>query len=99
MSSQQENATMTQQYLNATAVVASKTGRTVEDVAERMKSGLQGNTEALAELGINVNSKALEMSDAFKRIADGRSWEQLNTYEQAQGQAACDPCAGSRKIR
>lgn len=84
MSSQQENAAMTQQYLNATAVVASKTGRTVEDVAERMRSGLLGNTEAIEDLGINVNIKTIEITDAFKRIADGRSWEQLNAYEQAQ---------------
>ncbi len=84
MSSQQENAAMTQEYLNATAVVASKTGRTVEDVAERMRSGLLGNTEAIEDLGINVNIKTIEITDAFKRIANGRSWEQLNAYEQAQ---------------
>lgn len=83
-SSQKENAALTQQYLQATAVVASKTGRTVADVAERIRSGLLGNTEAIEDLGINVNIKTIEITEAFKRIADGRSWEKLSAIEQAQ---------------
>lgn len=81
---QETNAQLTNSLLNQTAVVASKTGRTVEDVAERIRSGLLGNTEAIEDLGINVNIKTMEITDAFKRIADGRSWQQLNVYEQAQ---------------
>ena len=84
---QETNATLTNSLLNQTAVVASKTGRTVEDVAERVRSGLLGNTEAIEDLGINVNIKTIEITDAFKRIANGRSWEQLNAYEQAQVRA------------
>ena len=81
---QETNAQLTNNLLNQTAVVASKTGRTTTDVAERIRSGLLGNTEAIEDLGINVNIKTIEITDAFKRIADGRSWEQLNAYEQAQ---------------
>lgn len=81
---QKTNAELTTQYLNTTAVVASKTGRTMEDVQERIRSGLLGNTEAVEDLGIFVNVKTIEMTDAFKRLADGRSWEQLNAYEQSQ---------------
>ena len=81
---QKENAELTTQYLNATAVVASKTGRTMADVQERIRSGLLGNTEAVEDLGIFVNVKTIEITDAFKRIADGRSWEQLTAYEQSQ---------------
>lgn len=81
---QATNAELTNALLNQTAVVASKTGRTTEDVAERIRSGLLGNIEAIEDLGINVNIKTIEITDAFKRIADGRSWEQLNAYEQAQ---------------
>ena len=81
---QNTNAELTNRYLNMTAVVASKTGRTVQDVQERVRSGLLGNTEAIEDLGINVNIKTIEITDAFKRIADGRSWEQLNAYEQSQ---------------
>jgi len=79
-----ENSAVTIQMLQASAVVASKTGRTMEDVMDRIRSGLLGSTEAIEDLGINVNISMLEMTDAFKRIADGRSWNQLNFYEQQQ---------------
>ena len=81
---QKTNAELTAQYLNMTAVVASKSGRTVEDVQERVRSGLLGNTEAIEDLGVFVNIKTIEITDAFQRIADGRSWEQLSAYEQQQ---------------
>ena len=81
---QKTNAELTNHYLNMTAVVASKTGRTVADVQERIRSGLLGNTEAIEDLGIFVNVKTIEITDAFQRIANGRSWEQLAAYEQSQ---------------
>lgn len=81
---QATNAKLTNAYLNITAVIASKTGRTVEDVQERIRSGLLGNTEAIEDLGVFVNVKTIEMTDAFKKMANGRSWEQLNAYEQQQ---------------
>lgn len=81
---QATNAELTNRYLQMTAVVASKTGRTVEDVQERVRSGLLGNTEAIEDLGIFVNVKTIEMTDAFKRMASGRSWEQLDAYTQQQ---------------
>jgi hypothetical protein len=67
-----------------TAVIASKTGRTVEDVQERIRSGLLGNTEAIEDLGVFVNVKTIEMTDAFQRMADGKSWQQLDAYTQQQ---------------
>lgn len=81
---QATNAELTNRYLNMTAVVASKTGRTVEDVQERVRSGLLGNTEAIEDLGIFVNVKTIEMTDAFKRMANGKSWEQLDASTQQQ---------------
>ena len=81
---QATNAELTNQYLQMTAVVASKTGRTVQDVQERVRSGLLGNTEAIEDLGVFVNIKTIEMTDAFQRMADGKSWEQLDAYTQQQ---------------
>ncbi len=81
---QATNAELTNRYLNMTAVVASKTGRTVQDVQERIRSGLLGNTEAIEDLGVFVNVKTIEMTDAFQRMANGRSWEQLDAYAQQQ---------------
>ena len=81
---QATNAELTNRYLQMTAVIASKTGRTVTDVQERVRSGLLGNTEAIEDLGVFVNVKTIEMTEAFQRIADGRSWEKLSAYEQQQ---------------
>ena len=81
---QTTNAELTNRYLQMTAVVASKTGRTVEDVQERVRSGLLGNTEAIEDLGIFVNVKTIEITDAFQRMANGKSWEQLDAYTQQQ---------------
>lgn len=83
-SDQVTNAKLTNEYLRMTAVVASKTGRTIEDVQERVRSGLLGNTEAIEDLGIFVNVKTIEMTDAFQRMANGKSWEQLDVYTQQQ---------------
>ena len=74
----------TKQLIEASAVIASRTGRTVEDVNERIRSGLLGSTEAIEDLGINVNVALLETTDAFKQLANGRSWEKLTFQEQQQ---------------
>lgn len=82
--SSEENAKVTIAMLKTSSVVASKTGRTMDDVMERIRSGLLGNTEAIEDLGIQVNVAMLETTDAFKRMANGRSWEQLEFFEQQQ---------------
>ena len=81
---QDQNSRATVSLLELTAVVASKTGRTVEDVANRIRSGLLGNTEAIEDLGINVNVAMLKTTDAFKKIANDRSWDKLSFQEQQQ---------------
>lgn len=81
---QEENSRVTIAMLSASAAIASKTGRTVSDVMERIRSGLLGNTEAIEDLGIFVNVAMLRTTDAFKRMSNGRSWEQLEYYEQQQ---------------
>lgn len=82
--SSEENAKVTIAMLKTSSVVASKTGRTMDDVMERIRSGLLGNTEAIEDLGIQVNVAMLETTDAFRRMANGRGWEQLEFYEQQQ---------------
>lgn len=81
---QTENATKTQELLQASSVIASATGRSMEDVMDRIRSGLLGNTEAIEDLGVNVNVALLETTDAFKQIAGDKSWEQLTFQEQQQ---------------
>lgn len=74
----------TQELLKASSIIASGTGRTMEDVMERIRSGLLGNTEAIEDLGINVNVAMLESTAAFERFANGRSWNQLDFQTQQQ---------------
>lgn len=66
------------------AVVAEGSGRTITDVMERIRSGLLGNTEAIEDLGINVNVAMIESTEAFKKFANGQSWQQLDYQTQQQ---------------
>ncbi len=81
---QNENAEYTQELLKASSVIASSTGRTMEDVMDRIRSGLLGNTEAIEDLGVNVNVALLESTDAFKKFAGDKSWNQLDFQTQQQ---------------
>jgi hypothetical protein len=74
----------TQALINASAVIASRTGRTTQDVMERIRSGLLGNTEAIEDLGVYANVSMIESTDAFKRIAGDKSWEKLSYNTQQQ---------------
>jgi len=82
--STEENSKITIEMLNSAAVVASKTGRTMEDVLSRIRSGVLGNTEAIEDLGINVNVALLESTEAFRKFAGDKSWEQLDFKVQQQ---------------
>lgn len=81
---QQKNAEQTQKLLQASSIIASATGRSMEDVMDRIRSGLLGNTEAIEDLGVNVNVALLETTDAFKQIAGDKSWDKLTFQEQQQ---------------
>lgn len=81
---QETNANLTADYLRMTAVVASKTGRTIDDVQDRIRSGLLGNTEAIEDLGIFVNVSTIEMTKAFRKYANDKSWAQLDAKTQNQ---------------
>lgn len=80
----EENSRVSRAFLQSTAVISSKTGRSIQDVMERIRSGMLGNTEAIEDLGIQVNIKTLEMTSAFKRLAGDKSWEQLDAKLQQQ---------------
>jgi hypothetical protein len=79
-----ETTKYTTQLLQSSAVVASATGRSMEDTMERIRSGLLGNTEAIEDLGINVNVAMIESTNAFKKFANGKSWQQLSFQTQQQ---------------
>ncbi|MDT5830342.1 hypothetical protein RQ319_02435 [Streptococcus pneumoniae] len=74
----------TAKMLQTSAVVAEGSGRTITDVMERIRSGLLGNTEAIEDLGINVNVAMIKSTEAFKKFANGQSWQQLDYQTQQQ---------------
>ncbi|COE13857.1 TMP repeat family [Streptococcus pneumoniae] len=74
----------TAKMLQTSAVVAEGSGRSITDVMERIRSGLLGNTEAIEDLGINVNVAMIKSTEAFKRFSNGQSWDQLDFQTQQQ---------------
>lgn len=74
----------TQELMKATSIIASKTGRTFEDTAERIRSGMLGSTEAIEDLGVYTQVSMLESTEAFKELANGKTWQQLNFQTQQQ---------------
>lgn len=74
----------TAKMLQTSAVIAEGSGRSITDVMERIRSGLLGNTEAIEDLGINVNVAMIESTNAFKRFAGGQHWKDLDYNTQQQ---------------
>src|SRR5690606_24956216 len=72
----------TQDLLKSAAVIASATGRTIEDTMDRIRSGMLGSTESIEDLGINVNIAMIEATETFKRFAGSKSWAQLDFHTQ-----------------
>lgn len=82
--STEETMETTKELMKASAIVSSATGRTMEDVMFRIRSGLLGNTEAVEDLGVTVYINMIEASDAMKKFANGKSWNQLDFRLQQQ---------------
>lgn len=79
-----ETTDKTTELMKATAIIASKTGRSYEDTAERIRSGMLGSTEAIEDLGVYTNVSMIESTEAFKKFANGKSWNQLSFQVQQQ---------------
>ena len=74
----------TQDLVHATRVIASYTGRDIDDVFNRIRSGMLGSTEAIEDLGVYVNISMIESTEAFRRFAGDKSWNQLTFQQQQQ---------------
>lgn len=84
-----ESADLTKDVLQATAVIASQTGRTYEETFEKIQSGLYGNTRAIDDLGISVRQSSLMQTEAYKKISQNgtKSWNELTDAELQQVRA------------
>lgn len=74
----------TEELLKGTSIIASLTGRSMDDVMMRIRSGLMGETEAIEDLGVFTQISFLETTEAFKKYANGKSWKQLDYNTQQQ---------------
>lgn len=83
-SNAQETADQTQELMKASAIIASRTGRTYDDVSNRIRSGMLGSTEAIEDLGVYTNISMIESTEAFRRFAGDKSWAQLDFQTQQQ---------------
>jgi len=73
-----EAAKMSVALAKQSKVIAAATGRTIEDVENRIKSGLTGTVTAIDNLGIQARAGVLKTTKAFKRFAGDKSWNQLD---------------------
>lgn len=84
MEDNQEVASETERLMRASAVISSKTGRTFDDTANRIRSGMLGSTEAIEDIGIYTQVSMIESTKAFQKFANGKSWAQLDFKVQQQ---------------
>lgn len=84
-----ESADLTKDVLQATAVIASQTGRTYDETFEKIQSGLYGNTRAIDDLGISVRQSSLMQTEAYKQVSQNgqKSWNDLTDAELQQVRA------------
>lgn len=82
--SAKETADNTQELMQAAAIIASRTGRSYQDTAERIRSGMLGSTEAIEDLGVYTNIAMIQSTAAFKKFANGKTWAQLDFQTQQQ---------------
>lgn len=84
-----ESADLTKDVLQATAVIASQTGRTYDETFEKIQSGLYGNTRAIDDLGISVRQSSLMQTEAYRQVSQNgqKSWNDLTDAELQQVRA------------
>ena len=77
------SAKFTEALIKTSAVIQSRKPQfSMDTVMEKLRSGIIGNVNAIDDLGIEVKVGMLEMTDAFKKFANGRSFEQLDMRTQ-----------------
>ncbi len=80
--SQQDLYEKTVKMMEVSAIIRAKTGRSMQDVSERIRSAMNQEADGADELGLNVRTNAIVQSEAYKKMADGKPWSQLGTNMQ-----------------
>ena len=54
----------------------------MQETSDRIRSAMNGEADGADELGVNVRISAMKQSEAYKQMADGAPWDQLNDHMQ-----------------
>jgi phage-related protein len=82
ISDKQKLTQETEQMLKNIAIVSSATGKSQQEVSERMVSALQGHSAAVSSLDLNMHLSSLRMTQAYKEIAGSSPWAKLTAEQQ-----------------
>jgi hypothetical protein len=80
--SQKDLLEKTTKMMETAAVISSKRGMAMTEVSDRIRSAMNQEADGADELGVNVRVTAMEQSNAYKQMADGRPWAELSTNMQ-----------------
>lgn len=72
----------TTHMMEMAGIIANKRGITMEEVSDRIRSAMNQEADGADELGVNVRIAAIKTSDAYKKMADGKPWDQLSQHMQ-----------------
>jgi hypothetical protein len=78
----QDNFRMTTDLMKAAAIVRTKTGMQEVEIMDRMRSAMNQEADGADELGVNVRVAAITASNAYKQMANGVPWADLNKNQQ-----------------
>lgn len=82
ISDKNQLTTATESMLKNIAIVSAATGKSQQEVSERMVSALQGHSAAVSALDLNMHLSSLRMSESYKRIAGSTPWAKLTAEQQ-----------------
>ena len=80
--SQEDLANKTMKMMEVMAVISNKRGMTMQETSDRIRSAMNGEADGADELGVNVRISAMKQSEAYKQMADGAPWDQLDDHMQ-----------------
>jgi hypothetical protein len=78
----QDNFRMTTDLMKAAAIIRTKTGMQEVEIMDRMRSAMNQEADGADELGVNVRVAAITASKAYKEMANGVPWADLNKNQQ-----------------
>ncbi len=80
--SQEDLVAKTTKMEEVAALISNKRGMAMTEVSDRIRSAMNQEADGADELGVNVRVSALQQSEAYKQMANGKPWQQLNTNQQ-----------------